>query len=626
MPDPRFEALGLKTVLAERAFPTVTIFNRLEGRPRTRAFGRALKAEVRDPLWMLTRQWQVGEFEGDDAGSPLLAKVSLAHSELTRYRAGRHPSEAFGDPLPLETRVERRPPALGSPARILSLDLRLAMGRYWLRLVAGVGNFAEDYIAAYPVTAPNPALAVDADRAAHPEVWQAFAAVAGRAMDGGALLAYLEESPGHHAHDELTGLTPAQIAAIDGCADRFRAWFARTIVPPATPETDAWDPTRLEYSFACSTPRRDGGDKVYVAEEHRGGHLDWWSFDIDPTEADLGPGEAADPGAPAPVTDDPRTLMPTAVSFEGMPNTRWWAFEDGRTNFGDIDAATTDIAKLMFLEFALVYANDWFVIPTDLSLGTIAEVRGIAVTNVFGERTWIEAAGAGDDDDWQRWSLFNVNVRGDDDEQVADTTLFIPPVVPKIQEGPALEDVTLLRDETTNMVWAVERTVPLASGASKRGIEAARETLAYHQRLAGDPTPDPVGRVADVRYRVMTSVPENWIPFVPVHVPGDLREIQLQRAALPRLVGGPAAPDPPLPVRPRTTLMREGMDRPTSGGYVLHEEEVTRAGTGVSQSYQRTRWYGGRVAVWLGARRQTGRGEGSSGLAFDQLVDVPPET
>jgi hypothetical protein len=42
--------------------------------------------------------------------------------------------------------------------------------------------------------------------------------------------------------------------------------------------------------------------------------------------------------------------------------------------------------------------------------------------------------------------------------------------------------------------------------------------------------------VADVRYQVMTTVPEHWIPFVTVHVPSDIREIQLQRAALPRIV------------------------------------------------------------------------------------------
>ena len=38
--------------------------------------------------------------------------------------------------------------------------------------------------------------------------------------------------------------------------------------------------------------------------------------------------------------------------------------------------------------------------------GTLATVRGMAVTNVFGERIWIEAAGRGADDDWQRWAMF----------------------------------------------------------------------------------------------------------------------------------------------------------------------------------------------------------------------------
>jgi hypothetical protein len=42
------------------------------------------------------------------------------------------------------------------------------------------------------------------------------------------------------------------------------------------------------------------------------------------------------------------------------------------------------------------------------------------------------------------------------------------------------------------------------------------------------------------------------------------------------------------------------------------------------QAYQRTRWTDGQVYTWLRVRRQTGRGEGSSGLAFDQIVPVPP--
>ena len=34
------------------------------------------------------------------------------------------------------------------------------------------------------------------------------------------------------------------------------------------------------------------------------------------------------------------------------------------------------------------------------------------------------------------------------------------------------------------------------------------------------------------RRQVMTGVPENWIPMIPVHLANDNREIQLQRAKM----------------------------------------------------------------------------------------------
>jgi hypothetical protein len=103
-----------------------------------------------------------------------------------------------------------------------------------------------------------------------------------------------------------------------------------------------------------------------------------------------------------------------------------------------------------------------------------------------------------------------------------------------------------------------------------------------------------------------------------VHVDGDNREIQLQRAALPRILEGD--PDPAVKVEPRTGLLRHGLDDKPAAPYFLHEEEVSRAGTRVLRSYQRTRWTDGRVYTWLRVRRQAGRGEGYSGLAFDLLV------
>jgi len=47
----------VKNLLLSADFrPAITLWNRLEGRARREDFDRSLRAEIRDPLWMLTRQ------------------------------------------------------------------------------------------------------------------------------------------------------------------------------------------------------------------------------------------------------------------------------------------------------------------------------------------------------------------------------------------------------------------------------------------------------------------------------------------------------------------------------------------------------------------------------------------
>jgi hypothetical protein len=457
---------------------------------------------------------------------------------------------------------------------------------------------------------------------AHPEAWQQVLAVAGRMMDGYELYRYLVDDAAHHAYDG-TSIDPADRATVDELAARFVAWVEGLFEQPVGGD-DAWKPAQLEYEFACSAPA-PGGERVYVAEEYYHGRLDWYNLDIDPDRGGLDiPG---DPPLPDPTAATTSSFIPVQLSFDGMPNTRWWAFEDRRTNFGDVRPDTTDLAKLLLLEFGLVYANDWFVIPHALAPGSIATVRGMAVTSVFGERFWIEPAGSGQDDDWQRWAMFSTSVRGQGEAPASNALVFLP-TVPKIQEGKPLEEVRLIRDEMANMVWGVETRVPLPTGESRPGQEAAYETLALHRRLlrqaldAGTVVPPPDDPRAPIRYRVMSAVPENWIPLIPVHVDGDNREIQLQRAAMPRVLEGD--PDPPAKVAPRTVLLREGLDRDPRERYFLHEEEVPRTGVTLTQSFQRTRWYGGRVVTWLGVRKQVAQRTGGSGLRFDYLRDTTP--
>ena len=78
---------NLAPVLAGKTLlPTITRYNRLESRPRTDNFTRALRAEVRDALWMLCKQWQMGEFAGDDAGSPVDAKLHVDGQQIAKYQ------------------------------------------------------------------------------------------------------------------------------------------------------------------------------------------------------------------------------------------------------------------------------------------------------------------------------------------------------------------------------------------------------------------------------------------------------------------------------------------------------------------------------------------------------------
>ncbi|MCY1071537.1 hypothetical protein OV090_42735 [Nannocystis sp. RBIL2] len=596
--------------------PTAVMWNRLEGRPRTADFDRALKAEVRDALWMLTRQWQTGEYQGEDAGWPVFAKIHMHTTPLTKYRSEGGAPEALSLAAPLEAKVEQLPIQWSASGQKMHLDMRAQIGRQWRRMLsaAGLGAYEVQFREKYRFEVPT-ADAASAPVSAHRGAVQQYAALAGRCIDGGELYLYLVGQAGApRASDGITTGSAVDEAALDELGDELVKWFASIYRVPAAEA--AWKPASLEYAFACSVQKK-GAEKVLAADEYAHGHLDWYAFDHDPGEPGFGPLPALLPPE-SPVT---RSFIPTPVAFEGMPDTRWWALEDRKTDFGDVKPSTTDLAQLLLIEFGLVYANDWFLVPFRLPAGTLAEVEGMAVTNSFGERFWLKAAGKGNDQSWHRWNMYTLSVKGDDPVE-ADTSLLLPPCTAPSQEGRPLEDVHLVRDEMANMVWAIEAVIPGVTGQGQSGSEAAEETAKYHRDRVGASEPaESEDYAAAISYRAMTSVPEHWIPFVPVHVPGSNREVQLQRSRMPRTIAGDPAPEPAL-IEPRTGLLRPGLDGGPVAKFFVHEEEVPRAGIRVTKSFQRTRATNGEAHVWLGVRKQVGRGERSSGLSFDDIVDV----
>ncbi len=601
-----------------RLISTVTMWQRTEGRPRTENFDRALKAEVRDALWMISKQWQMGEFIGDDAGSPILAKLHMETTRLTKYKGGDGETIALEDDIPLEVKVEHQKVAFQQNDITISLDIRLLMGRQWLKLAAQIKpGLKADFLANtnYQIEAPDPANAQDASYCADSTVWQQFEAVAGRKLDGYKLYQAIIANGVEVVTDGLT-LSPQETDDLISAAKQFVKWYRRLYYQPEENHNKSWKPEYLEHQFDTAAPK-GGGEKVFTSQEYYHGHLDWYNLDIDQDRNDLG-----DPSSGTVPTDVEgeitHTFIPTSVKFGGMPHPRWWTFENWRTNLSFVKPDTTDINKLLLMDFFLTYSNDWFMVPFTLPVGSVAKVRGMMVTNVFGEKIWVEGAGKGDDEDWQRWNMYNLAIKETDDVP-ADISLVLPPISRKVQESKPFEEIYLLRDELANMVWGVETVVPVPSGKGQDGKVTGRNFKDWLQQLIHQvhPPQDDPDLAAKVRYEVVNSVPEHWIPFVPVHLDGQQREVQLQRAAMPRILD--QDPDTPKKVEPRTSLMREGLDLNTKAPYFIHEEEITRSGIRVRKSYQRTRWYNGKVFNWIGIKKEIGRGEGNSGLTFDQL-------
>lgn len=570
-------------LLAMYRDPAITAYNRLEPRARTEDFERSLRAEIRDPLWMLTRQWQMGELEMEDAGSAIDARLLTSKMHVDRVALEAQSGREYSLEIPLETMVEREPVPF-------THALRVQIGQYFLKLhiKPGLrGKYAPKYLAAYPFAQND-----EANFRGQVEGLSLYTATRRFAFDGKKLLDAIDA--GTFASD--VGVDDPEIATY---VDALQAWFKRQYSQPANAAESAWDPQGLTYRFRMAAPRPNG-QAVLDASRYHEGRLDWYSFDLDQDAKPLDT-DAQNPAPPDP-PEKPMAFLPTAATFKGMPAPRFWEMEDRQVNFGKLNAKTTDQLLLLFAELGLIYGNDWFVIPYSMPVNTLCEVQGLVVTDVFGDRTLIQAADEGADNDWQRWSLFNLSNKGEIGRY--NRQFFLPAALTQTLESEPVETVNFLRDEMANMVWAVEERIPDATSGGISGDDAADKTGVLPPPIADSP--------AAIRYILGTTVPKNWIPFLPVHVPGSVQHIHFQRAAMPNLSGLPGDT-----VKAKGVLLNE-----VPPPYFVDEEEIPAAGTIVRRTWQRTRWYGGKTFVWLGRSRETGRGPGSSNLRFDQIEAV----
>jgi len=298
------------------------VVRRLEADRTQTDLARGFAAEVADPAWLLGRQWQLGEHQGEDASSPV----------RVTYRARLTPIDPIGgqpllDPrtTPAEAIVESEPSDSWTPGR------RIAAGRAVEAAATAAGSPLPADPALQLSGLPVPYEVLDGTGYDGRVLWQRRAALS------------LDE-----------------------------AWFGADRPPDPEP-LDLWDPAELAYDATFTA-----GGSTLALTRHDGGDLDWYSVDADaplPAEppapvTELHPRRVTYPGAPLPrwwqIEDGKvdiggyppdRAYLPTLLLIDLIVNQSddWFTFP--------VEARAGHVATLDEVVVHDSFGDDWKLTP-----------------------------------------------------------------------------------------------------------------------------------------------------------------------------------------------------------------------------------------------------------------------
>ncbi|MFZ5480953.1 MAG: hypothetical protein ACOZNI_29600 [Myxococcota bacterium] len=523
-----------------------------------------LSAALADPLWLLARQWQLGELRGEDAASPVRVAVRARSLALSWADTGGGAAPLADPAAPLEPGVEAEAPAEDGAA----WTERAEAGLQLFRMLDEAGGAAQraPLRRAWPCPPPpDHPLATDADRRRRALLTRGSLDVVGFAADltarGGEALPVVRGRP----------------RALEA-ARRWAAWaVTRRVLPSGT---SGWDRAAMAYAFIAGA--QEGAVRwTLTAPGYPGGTLDWWSVDLAAATAST----TVAPPAPRHTTHQPGELR-----WRGMPRRRFWDFEDAAVDFAGVVAEPEDPARMLLAEVALVSGDDWHLVPLRVDPGSLVKVEEVVVIDTFGGRTPLSAFAA-TDGAGRRWRLFELT----GDPSTDAPWLYCAAAIASAEAGEPVEQVEILRDDAANLAWAVERRVEDPHGRPRTRADAATE-----------PTEAPAA--GTVRWTLAARVPATWVPLVPVLRAGRPRGLLRvgdvtawadlpagsHPGAIGRLVGEPDPPD-------------------------VADAAVPRAGLTLTRCWQLARRPDGSLALWLGRARRAGATRAASGLRFDAL-------
>ena len=599
---------------------------RLECRARDVNNEDSLLMRTADPLWMLGRQWQFGEFTGEDNGSSVNVEIQVYKQKIDHISmpsGGRNVKRSPLKDIPLEVQVE----AMLIDVDAMDMRTSVDLARQLLRILQRRLNASSSQMTAcealfrlkYPFDAADYKDA-ESIRFAH--------YFAKKAFDGKAVLKdLLKGQPLDHNLNRYTGQNgelKAAVRLLNGARQEvvkttkeFMARIRSLYFQPEDGASTAWNDQKLVYDFSVHStggPRASTPGLTLNAPDYQQGDLDWYSFDTVTFDNKSG----LDNKIKAYAEQANRQIhQPQNLVFPSMPHKRLYAFEDRRVDLGNMEVDDTDFIRLMMVNFSMAAGNDWFVLPLEMELGELCWIKELRVKDTFGVITTIkngmhngrevgpsivtDVDQSSEVSGLDVWDVFKIRDRRPAKYEARDHFLFLPFISRVKQESEALEELLFMRDEFANMAWAVENRVSNAFGNVRNGFD-------QHLEIGGPIIPvqesDSTGRELQA-FRLAGQVPPNWIPFLP-QLDGTL-----QRAIMVRNEAAGETED----ILPLSSLARGDTFS------FINQEAIPMSGVRVVLTNQRTRWLGGKTLLWRSRKVLAGRGEAFSNLRFDYLED-----
>ncbi|WP_290949524.1 hypothetical protein [Fibrobacter sp.] len=589
------------------------IWSRIEPRTRNNNYDNALSFEVFDPLWMLTRQWQYGRFQGNDCGTPVQMKIKTSRKKITQLQYkkadGEWASKPYSTERPTEYDVEKQDYDITPYVRVES-----AMQLTKKLKARGLSNLVPQLKNKYPLEIAFKGDALEELKTKNNKTLKKFIAFyAKRSFDGYKVYCEIKSNS---IYKNIAGTESAKDEL-----EKYAQWFGNKFLPNEA-DNNYWSTEKLGYEVGMKLDNTKNS-LTYSTECYDSGTLSWYSFD--------GSGEL-----PKPLESETKewTTIPTPATFPGAPAQRLWEFEDRKVQMGNSVPDERFISAATMMQYVSMYGNDWMISPIEVETGTVINVKQIEVIDTFGEPRVIDKSAEDIDNNKintppiNRWSLFGTtkpDAYKNDDFSI-NKGLVCPPTVLRCEESAPIEEVQFLRDEMANMVWGVENKINDGCGGTMDGktlSDAVFEDVDRHNALENSNTSEKAKNDAKYSLLIQNRVPLNWIPFIPEQK-SDKCNIFMRRAKMPIFYKNEdPTKDPYLPTRPSTQLLGAkgaGVSDNEYKPFRIDEDQFGGYGFKVTKTAQRTRWFNGESFCWLGNRKTISEYQANSGLLFDELI------